>query len=129
MSFLRSIIVNTCQRRSYAFTRVLRQEDREFTDIEKKLHKVKPQRPEDRNFFDRHFLSIFAVTLGGILVFWNHIQQFPELHRTRDNHGAWVPTPGVPASALLERARGQINLLGSKISEKISPAASESSEE
>jgi len=128
MSFLRSIAVTICQRRSYAFTRVLRQEDREFTDIEKKLHKVKPQRPEDRNFFDRHFLSIFAVTLGGILVFWNHIQQFPELHRTRDNHGAWVPTPGVPASALLERAKGQINLLGSKISEKISPA-SESSEE
>jgi len=127
MSLLRSIFLTNCQRRTYILTRSLRQEEREFTDIEKKLHRVKQQRPEDRSFFDRHFLSVFAVCLGGILVFWNHIQQFPELHRTRDNHGAWVPTPGVPASALLERAKGQVNLVTSKISEKISPASSDNS--
>lgn len=117
MSLLRSIFYSNFQRRSLSSSRILKK--REFTDIEKKLGKIKQQNPEERHFADRHFLKIFSVGLAGLLVFWNHIQQYPELHRTRDNRGAWVPTEGVPASALVERAQVAFGQTAQNIKESV----------
>jgi len=117
MSLLRSICFSNFQRRFLSSSRILK--EREFTDVEKKLGRIKQQKPEERDFVDRHFLKIFAVGLAGVLVFWNHIQQYPELHRARDTTGAWAPTKGVPASDLVERARVSFGQSAHNIKESI----------
>jgi len=129
MSLLRSICSCNFQRRSLFSSRILLKQntERELTDIEKKLHIVQPQRPEDRSIFEKYFLSFFAVGLGGCLIFWNHIQQFPELHRVRDSTGAYVPTTGVPASTLLHRAQGILGGFIENIKNKILPSPADNS--